>query len=146
MNTTINILIPILVPAIGTMLAALIGLVAAYVRTKTRSLEMRDAITMAEQTVSDVVAEVQQTFVDPRKRLDLEHLHARATGTTAQLPESERVQGWTEEAAGIAKAQAVMTVAKHLGSKVMAVLDRELNGGVQAWIATKVEAEVARNK
>lgn len=135
MNATLNILIPILVPAIGSVLAALIGLAAAHLRAKTRSLEMRDAITMTEQTVTDVVAELQHTVVEPLKREDVPY----------DLAMKDR-QNWTPEAAGIVKARAVQTVVQHLGQHMMSVLKRELSGDVQQWIATKVEAEVARNK
>jgi hypothetical protein len=137
MDTFIETLIPILVPAIATVLVALLGLVAALVRSKTRSIEMRDALMLADDTVADVVLELQATEVDPRKT---------GPAPSEDLPGYERARGWTPEAAATVKRRAVDTVAEHLGGHTMSVLERGLGGGTKKWIGTKVEAEVARNK
>jgi hypothetical protein len=114
----------ILTTAAASLLLALLAWATESLRARTQSVRARAAIDLAHGITEDVVAELQHTVVEK----------ARAGGQ------------WDAEAKAEVKARAVRAVVKHLGEANVRRLDDALSGGAKEWIATRVEATVARER
>ena len=131
MDIFLEYLLPIVATLLASLLTALTAYATAWLHAKTKREEQAgaDAKTaalfgLATSVIEDVVAEVDQTEVADRRR-------------HGPLTEGER---------DMAKGLAITNTKRNLGPAFLGRLNEALGGAAEEWIATKIEATVAKSK
>lgn len=125
-KTAIQILVPLVATAVGSMLVALLGSVANYFRQQAKSASARKYVDLLDGIAREVVVGLNQTVVDKLKE-------ASADGKL------------TPEEINSVSAQALETVKVILGVRGIAALQSIFND-IDSLIASKLEYAVVQAK